>query len=76
MYLTGESVPGELEIITNLQAQEADYNLSPSRWAQEKDSTQTKSIAVLVRELLDLERESATSAATLARLLEKVNDDA
>ena len=31
-YLKGEPVEGEIAVITRQQAEEADYNLSPSRW--------------------------------------------
>jgi type I restriction enzyme M protein len=31
-YLKGEPVEGEIAVITRKQAEEADYNLSPSRW--------------------------------------------
>jgi type I restriction enzyme M protein len=31
-YLKGDPVEGEIAVITRQQAQEADYNLSPSRW--------------------------------------------
>ena len=31
-YLKGEPVDGEIAVITGKQAEEADYNLSPSRW--------------------------------------------
>jgi type I restriction enzyme M protein len=31
-YLNGEPVEGEIAVITRQQVQEADYNLSPSRW--------------------------------------------
>ena len=31
-FLKGEPVEGEVAVITREQAQEADYNLSPSRW--------------------------------------------
>jgi type I restriction enzyme M protein len=31
-YRKGEPVPGEIAVITRQQAEEADYNLSPSRW--------------------------------------------
>ena len=33
-FLKGESVEGELAVITKEQAKEADYNLSPSRWVE------------------------------------------
>ena len=32
-YLKGDPIKGEVAIITRQQAEEADYNLSPSRWA-------------------------------------------
>jgi type I restriction enzyme M protein len=32
LYAKGEPIAGELAIITNEQAKEADYNLTPSRW--------------------------------------------
>ena len=32
-YLKGEPVEGEIAVITRQQAEDADYNLSPSRWA-------------------------------------------
>jgi len=31
-YLKGEAAPGEIAVITRQQAEQADYNLSPSRW--------------------------------------------
>jgi type I restriction enzyme M protein len=31
-YLKGEPIEGEIAVITRQQAQESDYNLSPSRW--------------------------------------------
>ena len=31
-YLKGEPVEGEIAVITRQQAEDADYNLSPSRW--------------------------------------------
>jgi type I restriction-modification system DNA methylase subunit len=31
-YLKGEPIAGEIAVITRQQAEEADYNLSPSRW--------------------------------------------
>ena len=36
-FLKGEPVEGEIAVITREQAVEADYNLSPSRWAGQVD---------------------------------------
>ena len=37
MFVKAESVEGEVAVITREQAQEADYNLSPSRWVGQVD---------------------------------------
>lgn len=50
-YLKGEPVEGEIAVITREQAAEADYNLSPSRWAGHKDEIDHGSISDLLREL-------------------------
>jgi len=38
-YLKGEPVEGEIAVITRQQAEEADYNLSPSRWVGKANDT-------------------------------------
>jgi type I restriction enzyme M protein len=46
-FLKGEPVEGEIAVITRQQAEEADYNLSPSRWvgsAAANDEADLKSI--------------------------------
>lgn len=50
MYLKGEAVEGELAVITQAQAAEADYNLSPSRWVGQTTDSQHRSIADLIAE--------------------------
>lgn len=50
MYLKGEAVEGELAVITQEQAAEADYNLSPSRWVGQTTDSQHRSIADLIAE--------------------------
>ena len=47
-YLTGNEVKGELVVITTRDAEEADYNLSPSRWVGNSSEGGTKSLSVLL----------------------------
>lgn len=59
MYLRGEPVEGELAVISAEQAQESDFNLSPSRWVARSAGEESATVGVLVRqfqELLDAEK--------------------
>lgn len=59
MYLKGEAVEGELGVISTQQAQEADYNLSPSRWVSNGTEGNAKSLTTLLdrfQESLDAEK--------------------
>lgn len=69
MYLKGEVVEGELAVITKQQAEEADYNLSPSRWAGQGDGVAHGSISELVQTLEALNLQDAALTADLLRLL-------
>ena len=69
MYLKGDVVEGELGIITTEQAQEADYNLSPSRWVAQNGDTEHGSVPALVRELERLAQRDAEITGELVRLL-------
>jgi len=48
LFTRGEPVPGELITITNEQARDTDYNLSPSRWIGGAQSGQIVSIPDLI----------------------------
>lgn len=54
LYLKGEPVVGELAVITQQQAEEADYNLSPERWVRQSEDTDHRSSGDLVRLANDL----------------------
>ncbi len=57
-YLKGEPVEGEIAVITRQQAQEADYNLIPSRWvgtSSEGDSVDLKDIITRFEAAIDEE---------------------
>ena len=62
-YLKGEEVEGEVAVITKQQAEEADYNLGPSRWVAQVDDGGTSSLDDLIRE--------AKLLATEARLVDE-----
>lgn len=69
MYLKGESVEGELAVITRKQAEEADYNLSPSKWIAQNGSTEVGSIPALVQQLERLNAQDLGLTADLLKLL-------
>ena len=47
-YLKGEPADNEIAVITRQQAEEADFNLSPSRWVGHADATKGMSIHELL----------------------------
>lgn len=75
-YLKGEPVEGEIAVITRQQAEEADYNLSPSRWvgsvadANEDDfSSILDRFAEIVATEADISRDLGTALAKLRALV-------
>ncbi len=59
MYLRGDPVEGELAVISAGQAEEADYNLSPSRWVASLAGEESETLGALIRQfqgLLDAEK--------------------
>jgi type I restriction enzyme M protein len=72
MYLKGELVEGEVAVITTQQAEEADYNLSPSRWVGQTDDAEHRDLPQLIAELARLDNEAAGVNASLYRLLARV----
>ena len=74
-YLTGEPVDGEVAIITRRAIEEADYNLSPNRWAGRDNTAEFGSVAGFVRELRELDGEALRLSATISKLLSGVADE-
>jgi len=72
MYLKGEPVEGEVAVITKQQAQEADYNLSPSRWAGQSDDALHRDVSHLVAELAELDAKASEVNKVLYQLLSGV----
>src|SRR5690606_22663655 len=71
-YLKGEPVDGEIAVITREQAEEADYNLSPSRWVAQGDAGTHRPIKDVVAELLRLDEEAKEIDASLAAMLTRL----
>jgi type I restriction enzyme M protein len=67
-YLKGEPVEGEIAIITRQQAEDADYNLSLSRWVGQSDEAEIGSIAGLLHELKALHKQDETVTGELLSL--------
>ena len=68
-YLKGEPLEGELAVITRQQADESDYNLSPSRWAGQNGSSEHREIKDIVAELLCLDEVARVIDQTLSQML-------
>jgi type I restriction enzyme M protein len=78
-YVKGEAVEHEVAIITKGQAEESDYNLSPSKWVEQPDSETTRSISQLLTTFEQLHAKDALVTSTLLKLLkplrlEAIND--
>jgi type I restriction enzyme M protein len=67
--LKGEPVDGEISIITRQQAEDSDYNLSPSRWVGPVSNEEQASIAELAKRFEVLSRGQAELDARLIGLL-------
>jgi type I restriction enzyme M protein len=68
-YLKGEAIDSEVAVITSVQAQEADYSLSPSKWVGQGDTTDHRPIKAIIAELLQLSSESALIDQRLAKMM-------
>ena len=70
----GEPVEGEVAVITREQVEEADYNLSPSRWVLGLENKEVSSVSDLINELATLSREQAEHDEKLLTLLKPLTD--
>ena len=69
MFLQGEPVEGEIAVITQEQAAEADYNLSPSRWVGQADAAEQRPIAEILADMEKLDDEAREIDQALAKVL-------
>lgn len=72
-YLNGEAVDGEVAVIATQQAEEADYNLSPSRWVGQNDAAKHRDLPQLIAELMKLDAQASDVNKTLYQLLSGVD---
>ena len=71
-YLKGEPVEGEVAVITREQVVEADYNLSPSRWAGQTDAFDHRPISEIIADLNKLNEDAREIDGRLAMMLAKL----
>ena len=71
-FVKGEPVEGEVAVITREQAEQADYNLSPSRWVGQTADIETASVSDLLKELRDLSAATQDTDQRLFAILEKL----
>ncbi|WP_321924829.1 N-6 DNA methylase [Burkholderia sp. BCC1998] len=71
-YLKGEPVEGELAVITRQRAEEADYNLSPSRWVEQNEDAEHRDLPQLIAELAKLDAQASEVNKALYQLLSGV----
>jgi len=69
MYQKGEPVDGQVAVVDLLQAQEADYNLSPSRWIASQCEGREHDLGDLVEELKTISNDLAVLDQQVLRLL-------
>jgi type I restriction enzyme M protein len=74
LFNRGEPADGEVAVITREQAEEADFNLSPSRWVARDSTADFGSVSALLKELASLDEESTKISVSLNRLLAGVTD--
>ncbi len=73
-YLKGEPVEGEVAVITREQVEEADYNLSPSRWAGQTDAFDHRPISEIIADLNKLNEEAREIDGHLADILAQLQE--
>ncbi|WP_312016121.1 N-6 DNA methylase [Bradyrhizobium sp. JYMT SZCCT0428] len=74
-YIKGDAVPGEIAVITRLQAEEADYNLSPGRWVEQASKGTNEDLADLILQFANLSRKERDSDEKLIALLAPLTNE-
>ena len=72
MFLKGEPVEGEVAVITREQAEEADYNLSPSRWVGQLAGGEEANLQDVMERFEAIVAEEAAVSADLQVVLSKL----
>ncbi len=71
-FLKGEPVEGEVAVITREQAEQADYNLSPSRWVGQTDVVDQRPISEIIAEMQCLNEEARGIDTRLTEMLARL----
>ena len=71
-FAKGEPIEGEVAVISREQAEEADFNLSPSRWVGQTDTVEQRPIAEIIAEMQRLDEEAQEIDARLAGMLARL----
>ena len=74
-FAKAEPMEGEVAVITREHAEQADYNLSPSRWVGQDASARVGSVHELLKDLLSLDDEARQLSQSLSKLLAGVIDE-
>ena len=75
-FLKGEPVEGEVAVITREQAEQADYNLSPSRWVGQTIDENLVSVNELIDKLAALSKEQIELDRQIIDLFQPLNQGA
>jgi type I restriction enzyme M protein len=68
-FLKGETVDGEIAVISRKQAEEADYNLSPGRWVEQVSENTAHDLPFLIKKFIDLSKQERGLDDKLINLL-------
>ena len=74
MFLKGEPVEGEVAVITREQAEEADYNLSPSRWVGQATGMDEIDIREIINRFDAIVAEETAASADLQAVLARLKE--
>ena len=73
-FLKGEPVEGEVAVITLEQAEQADYNLSPSRWVGQTTNNGEADIGEIIMRFESITAEEVAVSADLNTVLERLRE--
>ncbi len=71
-FLKGEPVEGEVAVITCEQTEDADYNLSPSRWVGQAQVEEQRPIKEIIADLQRLDNEAREIDSRLSKMLARL----
>ena len=73
-FIKGEPIEGEITVISRQEAEEADYNLNPSRWVGQTETVEYLSISELTSTIKKLDNEAEELRKTLEPVFAKLEN--